>query len=277
MMKLTGFFQRCWPSPRISQVSLRACPTGHPSLPALFDPCIPNNPALWAVLDRRYTGDALVDDLEHPAQCVLRTAAVLTYASERVSQEFLAAALAHFQSSGEIWLVWPLEKPIHIIPPGYTRACHRLEFFDCDLTSPVLTGLRQALPPGCEIRTIDRPLLERCEWRSEMEFYCGSRENFLVHGTGLCLMREGEIITEAYVSSFGDTQAEIGAVTHAAHRGRGFAPIACAYLIQECARRGYAPYWSCDVGNGASIRVAQKLGFRQSRPYQIFEYSSNVV
>jgi RimJ/RimL family protein N-acetyltransferase len=130
------------------------------------------------------------------------------------------------------------------------------------------------LPDGFEIQPTDRRLLERCEWRAEMEFYCGSLENFLLNGIGLCLMHEDDIIVEVYASSLGAGKAEIGAFTRNAYRGRGYAPIACAYLIQACEQRGYQPYWSCDAENMASIRVAQKLGFRQEQAYQVFEYTA---
>ena len=89
------------------------------------------------------------------------------------------------------------------------------------------------------------------------------------------MMRGDEIIVEAYASSLGRTQAEIGAVTWEAYRGNGYAPIACAYLMQLLERRGYRAYWSCDADNLASIRVAQKLGFRQEKVYQILEYSAS--
>jgi RimJ/RimL family protein N-acetyltransferase len=89
------------------------------------------------------------------------------------------------------------------------------------------------------------------------------------------MMRGNEIIVESYVSSFGETQADIGAVTREAYRGHGYAPIACAYLIQACEQRGYQAYWSCDAENEASIRVAQKLGVRQERAYQILEYRAS--
>ena len=56
---------------------------------------------------------------------------------------------------------------------------------------------------------------------------------------GLCLMQGNEIIVEAYASSFGHVTAEIGAVTHEAYRGKGYAPITCAYLIEACEQRGY--------------------------------------
>ena len=109
--------------------------------------------------------------------------------------------------------------------------------------------------------------------QADMEFYCGSLDNFLANGIGLVMMRGDEIIVEAYASSLGDTQAEIGAITREPYRGRGYAPITCAYLINTCEQRGYRAYWSCDADNEASIRVARKLGFRQEKAYEILEYS----
>ncbi len=251
---------------------MRECSVDHPALPALFDPSAPDNPALWAVLRGRHTGRALVDDVRHPSQCVLRTDAVLTFSSRHVSRPFLTGAIAHLQETGDVWLVRPPAQSTSLAVPEAARAVKRLEFLACDAGSELLAGLRRCLPPGCEIRPIDRQLLERCEWRAEMEFYCGSVDNFMVNGLGLCMVRGDEIIVEAYVSSFGETQAEIGALTREPHRGHGYAPITCAYLIRACEQRGYQAYWSCDADNAPSIRVARKLGFRQERAYQILEY-----
>ncbi len=248
------------------------CPLDHPALPALFDPSVPNNPALWAVFKGRHTGRAVVDNLRRPSQCVVRTDAALTFSSREISQPFLHEAIAHFREIGDVWLVWPPAQSPRLVVPEANGVVQRFEFSDIDAYASVLTDLRHNLPDGYEICPIDLPLLERCEWRSEMVFYCGSEDNFLVNGIGFCLMQGDEIIVEAYASALGETQAEIGAITHEAHRGRGYAPITCSYLIRECAQRGYGAYWSCDVDNPASIRVAQKLGFRQQRAYQIFEY-----
>ena len=105
-----------------------------------------------------------------------------------------------------------------------------------------------------------------------MEFYAGSLENFLRHGIGLCMMKGEEIIVETYASALGKLRAEIGAITMEKYRGRGYASIACSYLIQECEQRGYQAYWSCDADHIASIQAARKLGFRKERAYSIFEY-----
>ena len=250
-------------------------PANHPTLKELFEPGLPNSPALWAVLKGNHAGRALVDNIEHPTQCVIRTDAALTYFGSRTGQEFLEGAVGRFMQVGEVWLVWPHQTALHPPQVKHASVIDRLEFFECDPGSEGMQALRQQLPAGHRIQKIDRQLLERCEWRDEMEFYAGSLENFLVHGIGLCMMAGGQIIVEAYASALGKTRAEIGAITKKAMRGRGYAPVACAYLVEECARRGYQPYWSCDADHIASIRVAQKLGFRQESAYQIFEYQQS--
>jgi RimJ/RimL family protein N-acetyltransferase len=250
------------------------CPVNHPALPGLFDPHIPNNPALWAVFHGKHTGRALVDDLEHPLQCVLRTDSVLTYASRQVSKEFLSGAIAYFQQSSPLWLIRSQGDPA---VPAASRIMPRLEFYDVDPHSPVLAEFRRSLPDGYKVRQIDRALLERCEWRDDMAFYCGSLENFLHHGLGICLMRGEEIIVETYASAFGAQYAEIGAITHESYRGKGFAPITVAYLIEALEQRGYHAYWSCDVDNPASALVARKLGFNVEKPYEIWGYKNSAL
>ena len=251
-----------------------ACPTNQPALPALFDPSLPNKPALWAVLEGRHSGRSLVDDLVHPTQCLLRTDACLTYPSIQISQTFLDQAIGHFRATESVWLVWPPSLPDRLAAPEAGQTVQRLEFSDYDPQDRVLEDLRKRLPVGFEILPLDQRLLERCEWKSEMEFYCGSLENFLRHDFGLCMLHEGEIITEAYASSIGRGVAEIGAITHEPFRGQGYAAIACAFLIQACERRGCQVSWTCNADNQASIQVARKLGFRQPRAYLIYDYDS---
>ena len=238
----------------------------------LFDHDLPNSPALWAVLEGRHAGKAVVDNRQTPSQCLLRTDAALTYFGFNTSQSFFDEAITHFRSMGVVRLVWPQKTSLR--PPDVedTEPINRLEFYDYDPSSETLEQLRVQLPDGYRIVPIDAELLKRCEWREEMKFYCGSSDNFLKHGIGICLLKEDQIIVEAYASSLGKTRAEIGAITWEIYRGRGYAPIACAYLIEIVEQRGYQAYWSCDADHKASIRVAQKLGFLQARAYKIYEY-----
>jgi RimJ/RimL family protein N-acetyltransferase len=257
-----------------NKTNMHAFPVNDPVLQELFDPNQPNSSALWAVLLGNYSGKAVVDNVQIPSQCVLRTDAQLTYFSNQTSQAFLDEAIAHFRESGSIWLVWPHSTSLHPPENKSRNILDRLEFYGFDPQSEILAKLRRRLPVGYDIRMIDNQLLERCEWRAEIEFFAGSMSNFLLHGIGLCMMKDDEIIVEAYAFSLGKPWAEIGAITHKEYWGQGYAPIACAYLIEVCEERGYQAYWSCDTDNPASIRVAQKLGFLQENAYRVFEYNS---
>jgi RimJ/RimL family protein N-acetyltransferase len=250
------------------------CPVDHPELPRLFDEHVPNNPALWAVFQGRHTGRAVVDELLHPSQCVLRTDAALTYASRNISQVFLSLAIENFRHLGPIWLVRTAGDPRTV--DGY-HILSRLEFYDYEPSSRIMVELRSHLPNAFNIQSIDMSLLKRCEWRDDMAFYCGSLENFIRNDLGVCLMRGEEIIVEAYASALGSPYAEIGAITHEPYRGKGYAPITVACLVEALEQRGYHAYWSCDVDNPASANVARKLGFKIEKPYEIWEYKAEIT
>jgi RimJ/RimL family protein N-acetyltransferase len=245
------------------------CPVDHPALPGLFDLQIPNNPALWAVFLGRHSGQAVVDDLSRPSRCMLRTDAVMTYASRQMTAIFLEDALQYFTEIGPTWLI---RNPGAPPAPKPKRILSRLEFFDLDPSSETLRAYRQRLEPGFTLRLVDRDLIQRCEWREDMEFFSGSLDNFFRQDLGICLMRGDEIIVEAYSSAFGGRYAEIGAITHQPYRCKGFATLTVAFLIEMLNQRGYQPYWSCDVDNPASAQVARKLGFKVEKPYEIWEY-----
>ena len=157
-------------------------------------------------------------------------------------------------------------------PEAPARAQDRLGFGPIPATGERLQALRDDLPAGVTVRSLDAELLARCEWRELVEGAYGSIEAFLEHGIGLCLMRDDEILAEAYAPFIGGGVAEVGVVTAEAHRGQGLAPIAIAWLAAELDERGLAMYWSCDTDNEASVRVAGKLGFGPARPFGILLY-----
>lgn len=242
-----------------------------PDLPALFDADVPNSPMLFAVLRGHNPGRAFVDEATQPSQCVIRTNEALTFLSQQAQQAFLDQMLTYLRQFSHFGLIWrPDTAPLR--PAEATKIVQRREFSDCGSNSETLASLESRLPNGFEIHFMDRSLLERCEWRPMIESACGSLDNFLAHGLGICLMRGDDIITEAYAPFWGMSQVEIGVVTNEAERGHGYAAIACAHLIQTCRQRGFEPYWSCDADNIASATLARKLGFQREREYEIRMY-----
>jgi len=247
-------------------------PATHFNLSALFDPEISNNPILFSTLLGHTPGRAWVDNPSNPSQCMVRINGLLVFFSRDTNQAFLEEGLAFIKQFSHVLLVWRQGNSNLKIPKA-DRILQRLEFTEYDLEGKLIANLiKSGLPDGFVIRDIDKELMEKIESREDIESYCGSLENFLVHGFGICLMNNGEIISEAYAPFVTTKNVELGVATKETHRGHGYAAITCAHFIEICRKRGLAPYWSCDADNLASISLAHKLGFKHEREYEIQMY-----
>lgn len=61
----------------------------------------------------------------------------------------------------------------------------------------------------------------------------------------------------------GECVQEIGIHTLEGYQNRGYAYASCSLCVEELLKRGKCPLWSTEVGNTASQRLAEKLGFRK--------------
>ena len=242
------------------------------ALPALFDPTLPNAPMLFAILEGHLPGRAIADDPLAPTLAAVQSAEGIAFISRTATQAELDAALSGLRRDAIVGLTWPGDAGGSATPEPPARVQDRLGFGPIPATGEAFGRLRNDLPPGVTVRPMDAELLARCEWRELVEGAHGSVEAFLEHGIGLCLMRDDEILAEAYAPFIGAGVAEVGVVTAEAHRGHGLAAIAIAWLAATLDERGLAMYWSCDTTNDASVRVAGKLGFGPARPFGILLY-----
>jgi len=72
----------------------------------------------------------------------------------------------------------------------------------------------------------------------------------------------GDLLASVAVVFYeGSDYEELGVVTDPGHRGRGLSPRCAAALVDRIRARGRVPCWSTTPDNGASRRVAEKLGF----------------
>ncbi len=242
------------------------------SLPALFDPALPNAPMLFGILEGRLPGRAIADDPRAPTLAAVQSAEGIAFISRTTTQADLDTALSGLRRDAIVGLAWPDDATATAVPEPPARKQDRLGFGPIPAAADLFDRLRDSLPAGATVRPIDADLLARCEWRELVEGAHGSIDAFLEHGVGLCLMREDEILAEAYAPFIGGGVAEVGVVTSEAHRGQGLASIAIAWLAEILAERGLAMYWSCDTDNEASVRVAGKLDFGPARPFGILLY-----
>jgi GNAT superfamily N-acetyltransferase len=104
--------------------------------------------------------------------------------------------------------------------------------------------------------------------------FWNNASEFALHGIGFSLMMEGQAVAVAFSAFMHDKMLELGMETKSEYRGRGFANIVSAKLIEYCFERGLEPIWSCRQGNKGSYNLAIKLGFE---PIAILPYYELLV
>jgi predicted GNAT family acetyltransferase len=76
---------------------------------------------------------------------------------------------------------------------------------------------------------------------------------------------DGRLVSVACTFFMGERYEEIGVVTEPEHRGQGLSVACTRALCLAIFARGRRPSWTTSPDNTASVRVAEKLGFRLDR------------
>ncbi len=242
-----------------------------PAFAALFNPDDPTIFRLFAVLDGRAAGRIVTDDLAHPTWGVVQEMGDgLTYLGGALDAALVGDVIMAFHADGEVCVgLWPDDHRRGLLPrdPDYTGST--FDFLHRRHDGDRLAALARRLPEGCQVRPIDRALIERCAWRDHQIAMYGSIDGFFAHGLGYCVLRGDDILSEAYAGPAARGMMEIGVYTHQGSRGRGFATIACARVIETCEARGYQTYWNCNTSNLTSAALARKMGYQTEQEYAL--------
>jgi GNAT superfamily N-acetyltransferase len=74
---------------------------------------------------------------------------------------------------------------------------------------------------------------------------------------------DGRLVAVAGYQVWDGELANIGVLTHPAHRGRGYGRAVVSSIAAEAHRRGLVPHYRALLTNEASIAVARALGFQE--------------
>jgi hypothetical protein len=129
--------------------------------------------------------------------------------------------------------------------------------------------------PNDDVRlmtTEDIPLLEAVAGGLHPPGF-GNLETLLNDGFVACAIVDNKVVATVHTYACTENHAEIGAETHADYRKRGYATAAAALIIEQVQASGQIPVWSTGEDNYASMKVAEKLGFKKVSPraYVILE------
>ncbi len=165
----------------------------------------------------------------------------------------------------------PLGKIIQTEKGGQVRY---LEDVSHILTGPVRVYREHSVR---RLTLADLELLESTPLEFRAGLWNDTRE-LLTEGIIASALVSGEIVATALVTAYTDTYTEIGVYTREDHRGYGYATAAASLVTQAVQERGSIPMWGTGSHNMASLRVAQKLGFKEvsRRTYVIWSVAGRV-
>jgi hypothetical protein len=107
----------------------------------------------------------------------------------------------------------------------------------------------------------DKALFHQMEGSVIPKHFWDRDVDFLSNGVGFCVMHDDKPAAFSFSAFVHDSILELGIETIASCRGRGFAILACAALIDYCLESNLEPVWSCRLENIGSYKLALKLGF----------------
>jgi len=237
-----------------------------PEVKGLFNPRDPASLRCQAVLEDHAAGKIFTDHPETPAWVVLQELAFGSiYLGGKLDVDLAKELIGALQADGDVLVGLQDEDPRWVyLPSPADYAGFTLEFTD-RIGGSELPGL----PEGCELRQLDESLGKQIVGRNMLIHMFGSIQRALEWGHGMCLLRAGELLCEAFAGPAANGIIEIGVETHPHHLHHGYGYITCAHLIAKMEGQGYQTYWNCAQSNQASAGLARKLAYRSENQYRL--------
>lgn len=232
----------------------------------LYSKDIPNYPVVMAIIESNNPGSIWVDNTSQPSQSLVISAGSYSFISGDTVQSN-EEILDILRSNKPIKLIYDVNNEPRVFMDSF-EIINRIQFYYPEHSINKCKQFMNQIPEGFEIHPFDESLFNNSNWYNYLMLFYGSIDNYFKNGFGYCLLKEGQIISEAHACYVGGGMVETGSVTHADYRNNNLATTVRAHLINECFARNLIPVSSCDEANIASARVSLKLGFEEQMRYQ---------
>lgn len=231
-----------------------------------------NNKILLSYI-QGHMGTAWVDDLDNPRVAQVTVGIFTFFAGDTdlsAAKELLYNIPEHVLAivKSDQW-----KSKIESVHPDRFDKFKRYEFEEDlkQLDYNHLTSLKAALPEGYELHKIDRNWVNESSLHDVSEdFTCqfDSNEDYLKRGIGYCITHKGKVVSGASSYSIFNQGIEIEVDTLEDHRKKGLATVVSAALIIACMDLCIYPNW--DAANEASLKLAEKLGYKLKESYDTY-------
>jgi len=133
----------------------------------------------------------------------------------------------------------------------------------------------EALAKDYQLEAITEELLERElvnseGLREEIVSMWGSLDQFVKHGFGRCAVRDNTLLAWCTAEFMSNKSCGIGIETYENEEGKGIATQLGRSFLVACSERGLRAHWDSWTKNFASVRVAEKLGFKRLEDYNVY-------
>ncbi|MRN53192.1 GNAT family N-acetyltransferase [Paenibacillus monticola] len=231
-----------------------------------------------AVLEQRVPGSVYVDSEQHPRTFyVVHPYGMSLLFGEDGNEEFNRSLLDYITNKQKLRLTqeWLQADPVgkwadlfdslmlaHADAP---RNIHKNTRVNFSFNREAFQHAKEQFPlPDQRIVQMDEELFLAQNAGVSPRYFWKDANHFLTEGGGYSLLSNGEIASTAFAAFRNESQLEIGIETAEAHRGKGYAWLVCAALIDYCLEHQLEPVWSCRLENEGSYKLAQRLGFEPS-------------
>ena len=161
----------------------------------------------------------------------------------------------------------------------YTGYIIRTDLSTQNLSLQKVQQLLTPLPEGFQLRKMDIEVAQQIlkqnladQWVNLIDLL-GGPEKFVEEVVGYCIQQKEDDKIVSLVLGFNTSiplthSVELDIITHPDYRGRGFATIISAKLIEELLKEKIEPHW--DAANPLSVKLAMKLGYTDPNPYKCY-------
>jgi GNAT superfamily N-acetyltransferase len=136
-----------------------------------------------------------------------------------------------------------------------------------------LRQLKDSLPEGFTLHNVDQDSLDNLADKMmthHITQFFGTPEDFFENGFGFCIKHEGKVVSMASTfTPYSDAiEIEIGTFDSPEYRNRGLATVVGAALLEYALENDLTPNW--DAQTQISVKLAEKLGYTNPEPYEVF-------
>jgi len=222
-----------------------------------------------------HMGYAWADDVQKPTcgKIMVGDIAFLAGCPDNPAARELLSVVPSRYRSEEMYLIPETPQWDHLIEMIFRERCYKFQRYafrhDADgFDRNKLAALMASLPEGYTIEPIGQKWyaeIIKHVWSRDLCSHFASAEDYAKRGLGFCVIHDGRVVAGASSYALYDDGIEIQINTWEEHQRKGLAAACGAAPILECLKRGLHPYW--DAANMASVRLAEKLGYRLKGPY----------